>query len=116
MFEETLINAAMPYRVYGGLRFFERAEIKDALAYLRLVTSRADDTSFERVVNLPPRGIGARSVEILREAAKANACPLWQAALLTATSGLGAKAAAARRRVHDPHRAARRRDQGPRAP
>ena len=95
VFEETLINAAMPYRVYGGLRFFERAEIKDALAYLRLVASRADDTSFERVVNLPPRGIGARSVEILREAAKANACPLWQAALLTARAGLGAKAATA---------------------
>ncbi len=95
VFEETLINAAIPYRVYGGLRFFERAEIKDALAYLRLVTSRVDDTSFERIVNLPPRGIGARSLEILRSAAKANACPLWQAALLTANEGLGAKAAGA---------------------
>jgi DNA helicase-2/ATP-dependent DNA helicase PcrA len=94
VFEEALISAAIPYRVYGGLRFFERAEIKDALAYLRLVASRADDTSFERVVNLPPRGIGARSIEILREVAKANACPLWQAALLAANQGLGAKAAA----------------------
>ncbi len=93
VFEETLINSAMPYRVYGGLRFFERTEIKDALAYLRLVTSRADDTSFERIVNQPPRGIGARSLEILREVAKANACPLWQAALLAAGQGLGAKAA-----------------------
>lgn len=93
VFEETLISAAIPYRVYGGLRFFERTEIKDALAYLRLVTSRADDTSFERVVNQPPRGIGARTLEILREAAKANACPLWQAALLAANHGLAGKAA-----------------------
>ena len=59
VFEEAFLNARMPYRVYGGLRFFERAEIKDALAYLRLIASRADDTSFERVVNLPTRGIGA---------------------------------------------------------
>jgi DNA helicase-2/ATP-dependent DNA helicase PcrA len=95
VFEEALLSAAIPYRVYGGLRFFERAEIKDALAYLRLVASRADDTSFERVVNLPPRGIGARSLDILRAAAKANACPLWQAALLSGREGLGAKAAAA---------------------
>ncbi len=95
VFEETLISAAIPYRVYGGLRFFERAEIKDALAYLRLVSARVDDTSFERIVNLPPRGIGARSLEILRAAARANACPLWQAALLTARDGLGAKAAGA---------------------
>ncbi|MGH8262304.1 MAG: DNA helicase II [Steroidobacteraceae bacterium] len=95
VFEEALINAAIPYRVYGGLRFFERAEIKDALAYLRLVTSQADDTSFERVVNQPPRGIGARSLEVLREVAKANSCPLWEATLLAANHGLGAKASAA---------------------
>jgi DNA helicase-2/ATP-dependent DNA helicase PcrA len=55
VFEEAFLNARMPYRVYGGLRFFERAEIKDALAYLRLIASRADDTSFERVVNTPVR-------------------------------------------------------------
>ena len=61
VFEEAFLNARMPYRVYGGLRFFERAEIKDALAYLRLIASRADDTSFERVVNLPVRGIGAKT-------------------------------------------------------
>ena len=67
VFEEAFLNARMPYRVYGGLRFFERAEIKDALAYLRLVASRADDTSFERVVNLPARGIGAKTLDPVRE-------------------------------------------------
>jgi DNA helicase II / ATP-dependent DNA helicase PcrA len=61
--EEALIANRIPYRVYGGLRFFERAEIKDALAYLRLVSNRADDPSFERVVNLPTRGIGAKTLE-----------------------------------------------------
>ncbi|NND60210.1 MAG: DNA helicase II, partial [Gammaproteobacteria bacterium] len=80
VFEEALINAAMPYRVYGGLRFFERAEIKDALAYLRLIANRNDDASFERVVNQPTRGIGARTVQTLREYAQANACAMWTAA------------------------------------
>jgi DNA helicase-2/ATP-dependent DNA helicase PcrA len=81
VFEEGLMNAGMPYRVYGGLRFFERAEIKDALAYLRLVASRDDDASFERVVNLPARGIGARSMEIIREAARAEDTTLWRAGM-----------------------------------
>ena len=67
MFEEAFLSARMPYRVYGGLRFFERAEIKDALAYLRLIANRADDASFERVVNLPTRGIGAKTLDTLRE-------------------------------------------------
>ena len=80
LFEEKLIQAGIPYRVYGGLRFFDRAEIKDALAYLRLVASRDDDASFERIVNTPPRGIGARTVEILREAARSGQQPLWRAA------------------------------------
>ena len=66
MFEEYLLAARIPYRVYGGLRFFERQEIKDALAYLRLISNRDDDASFERVVNLPTRGIGARTLEVLR--------------------------------------------------
>ena len=79
-FEEALLSARIPYRVYGGLRFFERAEIKDALAYLRLIFSRLDDSSFERVVNLPPRGIGVKSMDIVRNYARANACPMWQAA------------------------------------
>ena len=77
VFEEAFLNARMPYRVYGGLRFFERAEIKDALAYLRLVASRADDTSFERVVNLPTRGIGAKTLDAMREIARANGTSLW---------------------------------------
>jgi DNA helicase-2/ATP-dependent DNA helicase PcrA len=91
--EEALINAAIPYRVYGGLRFFERAEIKDALAYLRLVSNRDDDSSFERVVNKPTRGIGARTVEQLRAYARANACSMWRAAGAVASDELGGRGA-----------------------
>jgi DNA helicase-2/ATP-dependent DNA helicase PcrA len=80
VFEETLINAGIPYTVYGGLRFFERAEIKDALAYLRLIASRYDDPSFERVANVPTRGIGLKTLETLREMAKAGDLSLWEAA------------------------------------
>ncbi len=80
LFEERLINEGIPYRVYGGLRFFERAEIKDALAYLRLMASRHDDSSFERVVNLPTRGIGAKTVDTLRERAKGEKISMWDAA------------------------------------
>jgi DNA helicase-2/ATP-dependent DNA helicase PcrA len=80
VFEEAFLNARMPYRVYGGLRFFERAEIKDALAYLRLIASRADDSSFERVVNLPVRGIGAKTMDLVRDAARLNSTSLWNAA------------------------------------
>ena len=69
--EHALFNAGLPYRVYGGLRFFERAEIKHALAYLRLIANTDDDTAFARVVNFPTRGIGARSLETLQDAAKA---------------------------------------------
>jgi len=79
-FEETLLAARIPYRVYGGLRFFERAEIKDALAYLRLIFSRIDDASFERIVNLPTRGIGTKTLDAIRDYARANACSMWQAA------------------------------------
>src|SRR5438105_8343043 len=77
--ETALFNAAVPYRVYGGLRFFERAEIKHALAYLRLLENANDDTSFLRVVNFPPRGIGARSIEQLQDVAKARQCSLHDA-------------------------------------
>ena len=77
--ETALFNAAIPYRVYGGLRFFERAEIKHALAYLRLLENANDDTSFLRVVNFPPRGIGARSLEVLQDAARASGCSLHDA-------------------------------------
>ena len=91
--EEALLAARIPYRVYGGLRFFERAEIKDALAYLRLVSSRVDDTSFERVVNLPTRGIGARTLELIREHARAQSSSLWDAASACVAAGsLGPKA------------------------
>ena len=91
--EEGLINAGIPYRVYGGLRFFERAEIKDALAYLRLISHREDDASFERVVNRPTRGIGARTVEIMRAYARANSCTMWRAAGAVASDELAGRAA-----------------------
>ncbi|MFQ5927662.1 MAG: 3'-5' exonuclease, partial [Terriglobia bacterium] len=80
VFEEALLASAMPYRVHGGLRFYERQEIKDALAYLRLVASRHDDPSFERVANVPTRGIGSKSLEAVREQAKAGGISMWEAA------------------------------------
>ena len=76
--ESALFNAGVPYRVYGGLRFFERAEVKHALAYLRLLENPNDDTSFLRVVNFPTRGIGARSLELLQDAARASGSSLVQ--------------------------------------
>ena len=78
-FEEALMAARIPYRVYGGLRFFERAEIKDALCYLRLTQVRGDDLSFERVVNLPTRGIGNATIDQLRATAKEKGQTLWDA-------------------------------------
>ncbi|HET7370214.1 MAG TPA: DNA helicase II [Gammaproteobacteria bacterium] len=80
VFEEALMTAGVPYRVYGGVRFFERAEIKDALAYLRLIANRGDDASFERAVNQPARGIGARTLERLRAEARDERLSLWMAA------------------------------------
>ena len=77
--EHGLFNAGVPYRVYGGLRFFERAEIKHALAYLRLLDNPQDDTAFIRVVNFPARGIGARTIELLQDAARLHNCSLWSA-------------------------------------
>ena len=93
--EEYLINAGLPYRVYGGLRFFERQEIKDALAYLRLISNRDDDSSFERIVNRPTRGIGARTVEAMRSYARANSCSMWRAAGAVASDELAGRAATA---------------------
>lgn len=90
--EEAFLQARIPYRVYGGMRFFERAEIKDALAYLRLLENRDDDASFERVVNLPTRGIGARTLDEIRAAARDARVPLWQAAEMLVESGLNARA------------------------
>jgi DNA helicase-2/ATP-dependent DNA helicase PcrA len=88
VFEERLMQCGVPYRVYGGLRFFERAEIKDTLAYLRLTANREDDASFERVVNHPPRGIGGRTLETVRRQAKDNGISLWQAAITVANEKL----------------------------
>lgn len=79
-FEERLMATGIPYRVYGGLRFFERAEIKNALAYLRVMSNHDDDASFERVVNTPTRGIGAKSLEDLRALAREQQISLWRAA------------------------------------
>jgi DNA helicase-2/ATP-dependent DNA helicase PcrA len=96
LFEEALIQAQIPYRVYGGLRFFERAEIKDALAYLRLLANPHDDTAFERVINTPNRGIGPRTLELLREQARETRVSLWQAALdVVAAGALPARATGA---------------------
>lgn len=81
-FEEKLTARGVPYRVYGGLRFFERAEIKDALGYLRVLSNRDDDPAFERVVNTPARGIGTKTLDLIRALARAEACSLWQAATL----------------------------------
>lgn len=78
--EHGLFSAGIPYRVYGGLRFFERAEVKHALAYLRLLENPNDDTSFARVVNFPARGIGAKSLEAVQDVARANQCSLYAAA------------------------------------
>jgi DNA helicase-2/ATP-dependent DNA helicase PcrA len=91
--EHALFSAGLPYRVYGGLRFFERAEIKHALAYLRLIANTDDDTAFARVVNFPPRGIGARSLETLQDAAKAANSSLHAAIPQVGGAG-GAKLAA----------------------
>ena len=94
VFEEAFLSARVPYRVYGGLRFFERAEIKDALAYLRLIANRRDDASFERVDNQPPRGVGATSLDVLRAPARGAGSSLWEAAAACIGSdALGAKAA-----------------------
>ncbi|BCL71599.1 DNA helicase [Vibrio nigripulchritudo] len=77
--EEALIQAGLPYRIYGGMRFFERQEIKDALCYLRLMSNRNDDAAFERIVNTPTRGMGDKTLETIRFAARDRGATLWQA-------------------------------------
>jgi ATP-dependent DNA helicase UvrD/PcrA len=79
LLEEALLQAQLPYRIYGGLRFFERQEIKDALAYMRLINNRDDDAAFERVINTPTRGIGNQTVALVRDAARSLEMTLWQA-------------------------------------
>ena len=80
-FEETLVTRGVPYRVYGGLRFFERAEIKDTLAYLRMISSPTADNAFERTVNHPPRGIGQKTIDEIRAHARRRTITLWDASL-----------------------------------
>ncbi len=96
LLEDALRDERLPYRVYGGFRFYERAEVKDALAYLRLVAFRDDDAAFERVVNTPMRGIGDRSIESVRHTARTENSSLWRAAQrLLATRELAARALSA---------------------
>jgi len=78
--EEALIRSAVPYRIYGGQRFYDRLEIKNALAYLRLIANREDDTAMERVINVPTRGIGTRTIELIRERARQENIAMWRAA------------------------------------
>lgn len=91
--EQALRQANLPYRIYGGLRFFDRAEIKDIIAYLRLLSNKDDDTAFERVINVPPRGIGERTLQVIRAEAQTHTVSLWQAAerlLASQTTGRAA--------------------------
>ena len=100
--EDALRQADIPYRVHGGFKFYERAEIKDALAYLRLAYFRSDDSAFERIVNTPTRGVGQRSIEALRNTARLEQVPLWEAARrIVATRELGARAVSALERFQN---------------
>jgi DNA helicase-2/ATP-dependent DNA helicase PcrA len=85
--EEALLRVGMPYRIYGGFRFYERLEIRNAIAYLRLIANRDDDAAFERVINTPVRGIGNVTLETLRMTARTTGQSLWQASLLAVTQG-----------------------------
>jgi len=92
--EEALLRAGVPYRIYGGQRFFERAEIKNAMSYMRLLANRGDDGALERVINLPTRGIGDKTVEAMREHARRHDLSMWQAGLeLIENKGLPGRAA-----------------------
>ncbi len=92
--EEALLRSGIPYRIYGGQRFFERAEIKNAMAYLRLMANRGDDGALERIINLPTRGIGDKTVELLRQQARERDVSMWQAACdLIDNKGLPGRAA-----------------------
>ncbi len=79
LLEEALLQGQLPYRIYGGQRFFERQEIKDALAYMRLINNRDDDAAFERIINTPTRGIGNQTVSLVRDAARGSEVTMWQA-------------------------------------
>ncbi|MBJ7223053.1 MULTISPECIES: DNA helicase II [unclassified Brenneria] len=97
--EEALLQQNMPYRIYGGMRFFERQEIKDALSYLRLIANRNDDAAFERVVNTPTRGIGDRTLDVVRQTARDRQLTLWQSTrVLLQEKALAGRAASALQR------------------
>ncbi|AHF73006.1 DNA-dependent helicase II [Candidatus Sodalis pierantonius str. SOPE] len=97
--EEALLQTGLPYRIYGGMRFFERQEIKDALAYLRLIANRNDDAAYERVVNTPTRGLGDRTLDVVRQTARDRQLTLWQSSrALLAERVLAGRAAAALQR------------------
>lgn len=94
--EEALLREKIPYRIYGGQRFFERAEIKNAMAYLRLLEGRGNDAALERVINVPPRGIGEKTVESIREFARVHQVSMWEAmALMIANKALAGRASSA---------------------
>lgn len=94
--EDALLQQNLPYRIYGGMRFFERQEIKDALGYLRLIANRNDDAAFERVINTPTRGIGDRTLDVLRQSARIRQLTLWQTAcVLLQEKSIAGRAAAA---------------------
>ncbi|MGE1081878.1 DNA helicase II [Pseudomonas shirazensis] len=94
--EEALLRERIPYRIYGGQRFFERAEIKNAMAYLRLLEGRGNDAALERVINVPPRGIGEKTVEAIRDHARHAQLSMWEAMCqLIAAKGLKGRAASA---------------------
>jgi DNA helicase-2/ATP-dependent DNA helicase PcrA len=94
--EERFIEMQIPYRIHGGQKFFDRAEIKDMLAYMRLLVNPADDAAFDRVVNVPPRGIGMATLDLVREVARTHQCSLWQASsYMLDNNTLPARAAAA---------------------
>jgi DNA helicase-2/ATP-dependent DNA helicase PcrA len=86
--EEQLMRWAIPYRIYGGLKFFERAEVKDALAYMRVVANRNDDSAFERIVNTPTRGISSNTLQVLRDYARNHSVSLWQATQVASDGSL----------------------------
>ncbi|PZL95504.1 DNA helicase II [Pantoea graminicola] len=97
--EEALLQSSLPYRIYGGMRFFERQEIKDALSYLRLMANRNDDAAFERVVNTPTRGVGDRTLDVVRQTARERQMTLWQATReLLQSRALAGRAASALQR------------------
>jgi DNA helicase-2/ATP-dependent DNA helicase PcrA len=104
--EHALFNAGMPYRVYGGMRFFERAEVKHALAYLRLLAAPDDDGAMLRIANFPPRGIGARTLEALQDQARGAGTSLWQAACAGQVGGKSGASLAAFLREIETMRAA----------